>query len=87
LFFTRNFDIIIDVPVGWVSVMTASGTLLVKNRSSTLNNIKTTSHQLLKRQRRQANLLARKKITFFVDEKKQQFRSLRHWKNNKSRVY
>jgi len=38
--------------------MTASGTLLVKNRSSTLNNIKTTSHQLLKRQRRQANLLA-----------------------------
>lgn len=38
--------------------MTASGTLLVKNRSSTLNNIKTTSYQLIKRQRRQANLSA-----------------------------
>jgi len=35
--------------------MTATGTLLVKHRSSTHNNIKTTSHQLLKRHRRQAN--------------------------------
>jgi len=37
--------------------MTATGTLLVKHRSSTYNNIKSTSHQLLKRHRRQANLL------------------------------
>jgi hypothetical protein len=40
--------------------MTATGALLVKNRSSTYNNIKSTSHQLLKRHRRQANLLTRK---------------------------
>ncbi len=43
--------------------MTATGTLLVKHRSSTYNNIKSTSHQLLKRHRRQANLLIRKYLT------------------------
>jgi hypothetical protein len=48
---------IVDVAVVSVIVMTATGTLLVKHRSPTYNNIKSTSHQLLKRQRRQTNLL------------------------------
>jgi hypothetical protein len=48
---------IVDVAVVPVIVMTATGTLLVKHRSSTSHNIKSTSHQLLKRHRRQANLL------------------------------
>jgi hypothetical protein len=57
-FFEKNFLFIVDVDVVCVIVMTATGTLLVKYRSSTYNNIKSTSHQLLKRHRRQANLLA-----------------------------
>jgi hypothetical protein len=48
---------IVDVAVVSVIVMTATGTLLVKHRSSTYNNIKSLSHQLLKRQRRQTNLI------------------------------
>jgi hypothetical protein len=68
---------IVDVAVVSFIDMTATGTLLVKHRSSTHNNIKSTSHQLLKRHRRQANLLARmslnnlrkKECTFFMVQK------------------
>jgi hypothetical protein len=57
---------IVDVAVVSVIVMTATGTLLVKHRSSTYNNIKSTSHQLLKRHRRQTNLLTPRRCSSIV---------------------
>lgn len=47
----------VDTAVVSVIVMTATGAVLVQHRYFTYTNIKTTSQQLLKRHRRQANLL------------------------------
>lgn len=75
MFFEKNFLFIVDVAVVSLFVMTASGTLLVKHRSPTYNNIKSTSHQLLKRHRRQTNLLTRKYLTKRKGKKKKKRKS------------